>query len=125
MKRLLFGYPENALHEDVNGRTIEIPYALIFFRLINIVSFGTLADPGGRPGGPAPRPPDLEASVYNLRVKQSILETLFYIFLKIFGLASLSMNLILFSHSSSLTLLIISMFHILVCILTTLYGLNP
>ena len=68
----------------------------------------SLADPDWGRGGAGPGlswPPDLEAPVYNLRAKQWILEPLCYILLK--------KN----SHSSSLTLLIISMFHILVCIL--------
>ena len=41
-----------------------------------------------------------------------------YFFKKISGLASLGMNIILLSHSSGLTLLIISfIFHLLMCIL--------
>ena len=82
------------------------------------ITSGSRGGPRGPGARPPPWPPDLEAPVYNLRAKQWILEPLFYIFLKkFFSLASLSMNLILFSHSSSLTLLIISMFHILVHIL--------
>ena len=57
-----------------------------------------------------PRPPDLEAVVYNLRAKQWILGPLLYIFFKkVFSLTLLSMNILLISLKSP--------FHLLICVL--------
>ena len=63
-------------------------------------------------GPQATWPPDLESPVYNLKAKEWILGSSFYIFFKkILSLASLSMNIIFLSHSTGPTMFIIS-FHI-------------
>ena len=78
----------------------------------------TLADPGGGrvPGTPTPRfgGPSVQFKSKRMNFRALIL----YFFQKFFSLTSLDINLLFLSHSSSLTLLIISyIFHFLICIL--------
>ena len=86
-----------------------------------------VADPGGGPRGPWPPPsvPDkdyLLCTSWHFLVKKSYIMNFrapfSYFFQKISSLASLGMNNILLSHSSGLSLLIISfIFHLVMCIL--------
>ena len=70
-----------------------------------------LADPGGGPGGPGPPPPTPRFGGPSVQFKSKTMNfraLILYFFKKIFSLALLGINFISISHSSCLTLLIIS-----------------
>ena len=99
----------------------------------------TLADPGGAPGArPPPPTPRFGGPSYTVwrphcKFKSKIMNfgaLIFYFFKKFSSLASLGINIICFSHSYSLTLLIISSSYVYTSILyyvytSTLYLLKP